>query len=432
MTVVHARFPAGASAKTPQGVIVDRPRGFLPCLLAALATMTLAATAGTPPPPLDRPLVLNVWGATLDETRREIFNLTGVEILIYPSDFAESRNTPDIYLVTGRVTLRAVLECLARRLSFRYRVSETGKIEISRSYDWTGDRHVLGIHRLDALTPENGADPAAIRRVLSEFIKPLPLLPGEYGLTLDPYPTPERTVFRGTADLPPVLDDYLERAIKCLSDEAGDHPSPPGDANLFAAAWRPDPRWKSLLLRQVTVPEGGDARAVTALLAEQAGIAVAFAAAPPSAAESPAGTAAGRIGLGQASEEMARRLGMARVFLAAGALVFEKGDPADIEMDGHGREMYWTGLAVAGFDAAGAAERLGDGEALLKLLKREVFPEVWRDPVCGMAYSPVSRRLAAIAPRNVLAALAAKLTEALTASAVESRGGKEPATAGFE
>ncbi|MCC8165007.1 MAG: hypothetical protein LIQ31_02370 [Planctomycetes bacterium] len=39
-------------------------------------------------------------------------------------------------------------------------------------------------------------------------------------------------------------------------------------------------------------------------------------------------------------------------------------------------------------------------------IRREVFPSVWRDAVCGLAYSPATERLAVIAPENVVQAVA--------------------------
>lgn len=399
----------------PDGGTFARRYAASALVLVALTLAALSCPSGeNGTPPLERMLRLELWGAGLNDAVREIKAQTGVDVLFYRPDLPADRNTDNVYLVTGRVPLRTVMECLARRFAFRYRLSESGKIELSKGYGWVGGDPALRILRLESLTPASGGDPEQVERLLAEFVKPLPLLPGDYSLTLERYPTPENSeALRCVAALPPVLGDYLEKAARCLSGEAGDQPSGnDADKGTFASAGRVRPDWEGLLTRSVSSPSGGELRAVLSELARQADIAVMIP--PPSASVAPPlmDLNAGRTGLGQASEELSTRYALGRrVFLASGAILFE-GGTGDPELDARSRELFWNGLAVTGFDARAAADRLGGEAALLAMLKREAFPELWRDPACGMGYSPVTGRLAVAAPLNVMEAIEKLLANA--------------------
>lgn len=389
------------------------PRMVWPTLCALLLLVLAAAAqraAFAAEPPLDRPLRLNLWGSGLNEAAREIKAQTGVDVLFYRPDLPADRNTDTVYIVTGRVTLRTVLECLARRFSFRYRLSESGRIELSKGYNWAAGEPSLRILPLNGLTSAAHPDPEEARGLLLEFVKYLPLLPGDNSLTVEKYPmSGDPHAVRVTAVMPPVAADYLERAANCLRDASGDYPAP-GGTEPYARATRIKTDWQGILLRTVSATAGGDARSVLASVAEQTetAIMVAAPAAGGAAANETALVAGGS--LGQVSLTLATRYTLGkRVFLVSGGLIFEGGDGAAMETDDASRELFWSGLAVAGFDARAAAEKAGGGDALAAALKREAFPALWRDPACAMAYSPVSGRLAVIAPANVMPAVAEQL-----------------------
>ena len=406
---MNDRLPRPATRRLRDRPATGWRRAFrVAACLAALCTCLCAGGEGAPVHPLDRTVTLDLWGAGLFDAANEIKRQTGVELLFYRQDIQPERHTDDVYLVTGRVPLRAVMECLSRRFALRYRLSDTGKLELSKGYAWAAGEPALRIFRLEGLASSNG-DVEAVKRQLAEFVKPMSMLGGEYSLNLEPYPTPENpNGMRCVAVVPPVLGDYLSRAVRCLTEEGGDYP-PVVTAGLHAVAGKVEANWEELLTRAVATPSGGDLRRVLLELAGQAGIAIVVR--TPAAPANPPmlDLRAPRVGLGKASEELSSRYGLGRrVFLAVGALSFEGDDP-EMAMDVRSRELYWDGLAVAGFDARQLAERFGGGDAIAAMLKREAFPHVWRDPACAIGYSPGTGRLAVVAPLNAVEAVAERL-----------------------
>lgn len=384
-------------------------------LLMIFACAARAAQAGELGglPPLERTLRLDLWGVGLDETAQAIRAQTGVEILFYRADIpADALNAGDVYLVTGNVTLGTVMEVLARRFAFRFRATAAGKVEISRGYGWVGTNPALRFVRIDPLV-ENGMNSAAFQDILAEFTKPLPLLTGEFVTRFEKYPLPERPdAQRGALVLPAVLADYLARGLRCLAGDAGDYPpeTPTPGRDLFAAARGCLFDWESLLTRTIRTPKSRDLRSIATEIAQQAGVALCVRSLPdrdghglPAEAE--------RSTLGRLCELTASSWNLGkRVFLCSGGVVFDGGE-SDIETDARTRELYWDGLAVAGFDVGKAVERARGPDGLRALLRRDIFPGLWRDPVCVMAYSPLRKRLAVVAPANVLAALAERIRE---------------------
>ncbi|MCD8139631.1 MAG: MG2 domain-containing protein [Planctomycetaceae bacterium] len=270
---------------------------------------------------------------------------------------------------------------LARRFGFRFRVTAAGVVECSRSYDWVGAQPSLSFPRVPSLV-DGGVE--AMRRFLLELVKPMPVLPGEHTLAVENYPLPDNpNAYRATAVLPPVLADYLERAVRCLEGSPGDAPSLANPA-LFARAIQHSTDWGGLLGRNVARPRGREPREILADTADQAGVAILLHAPPsPGGRDIPAG--ADRYTLGKLTELFAGAWGLGRrVFHAGGAVLFEAGD-GDYVTDIRSRQLFWDGLAVAGF-----AVRRGDNALLPAALRREIFPGV----VAG------SRLLAAIQPRH--------------------------------
>jgi hypothetical protein len=377
-------------------------------LLVQSAPGRLAA-AEAAPQPLDRRLRLDIWGGGLAGAIREIREKTGVAAVVYPPDLPEEETSGNLYLVSGQVSLGTILESLARRYSFRYRVAGPDRVEISRGYDWVRDGPALRFIDLDLPPRPEELHPAAMRELLGEFIKPLPLLSGDYSLTIEKNPVMANPgALRAVAALPPALADYLVRAVACLAGSAGDHPFAAPGRTALARQYGGD--WRALLDRQVAVPGDSSPRSFLAGIASQAGIPIIVSANPAGA--SLAGFTAGRLSLGRLGAELAPRLkARKRVFLAAGALLFEAaaGGGEEMELDDRGRELFWTGLAVAGFDAGLAAT--DDDPGLAARIRREVFPSLWRDPVTAIVHSRANGRLVVIAPANVLPAVAEKLAE---------------------
>lgn len=369
-----------------------------------------AARAGETAAPLDRVVSLDLWGAGLNDVAREIQAQTGVEVLFYRHDLPADQDTDNLYLVAGGVSLRTVMECLARRYAFRYRVSRAGRLELSRSYDWAGGTPELAFQRLDDITPGAGGDLDDARRLVGEFVKCLPLLPDEYNFAIEKDPIRDSPKsLQSVIALPPVLSAYLRKAILCLGGEPGDYPfsGERGRENLHAVAQGAYPDMDVLLRRQIAVPEAGNLREILVGVAAQSGLA--FILASPGGAQG-RGLESGRIGVGRVCEELSVRFGLGRrVFLAAGAVSFESGAGDPWERDERSRELFWDGLAVAGFDARSAAERAGGGAALTSRLRSGEFSSLWRDPVCSLAYSEVTGRLAVIAPANVVEEIARTL-----------------------
>jgi hypothetical protein len=375
-------------------------------LFLALAALSPAADG----PPLDRMLHISLWGESLDETVRAIKEQTGVDVVFYLPDLpAEATREPGVYLVTGQVTLGTVLETLARRFGFRFRMAEGGRVELSRGYDWVGGEQALRFIRTSVLANGEEADEET-RAFLQEFIKPIELLGGEYTLRLEPYPVPgDAAHLRGTVVMPAVLADYLERAVACLGGAPGDYPPPPvPNPALYARARDYGADWEGFLARQVSPPRGVDIKSMLSDVADQAGVAIILREPPP---------ASGRglpedveqYTLGRVTEALSAGWNLGkRVFLSCGGVVFERGGGEGFETDARSRELFWNGLAVAGFDAGAAAEKRG-AAALTGVLRREVFPGLWRDPVCSLVFSPLSGRLVVVAPLNAVQAVAARL-----------------------
>lgn len=350
--------------------------------------------------PLDRPVRLNLWGVGLNDAAREIHAQTGIEVRYFLADLPATANTDNVFIVTGRVPLGTVLEGLARRFGFRFRVTATGVVECSRSYDWVAAQPSLSFPRMPPLV-DGGVE--AMRRFLGELVKPMPVLPGEHTLAVENYPLPDNpNAYRATAVLPPVLADYLERAVRCLEASPGDAPALANPA-LFARAIQYSNDWGALLGRTVARPRGREPREILADTADQAGVAILLHA-PPSVGGRDLPAAVDRYTLGKLTEVFADAWGLGkRAFHASGAVLFEPGD-GEYATDFRSRQLFWDGLAVAGFEV-----RRGDNAVLPATLRREVFPGVWRDPVCALQYSPVTGRLAVVAPGNVVAAVAARL-----------------------
>ncbi len=385
---------------------------------AAAATAAATATAAALPP-LERSLRLSLWGAGLNDFAREAKAQTGVDVLFFLADLPPDQNVDNLFLVTGPVPLGAALDVLAYRYRFRYRLSATGQIEVSKSYGWVGDARALRFARLPPLAGDD-ARPEATGRFLLELVKPLELLPGDFSLGVEDYPLPGRPEgLRLTAVLPPVLADYLVRAVRCFQGEAGDDPAGGGTGgaggNLFARA-RPLPGdWGELLGRQLPAPRGdGGLKELLQTVADQAGVAILLDSLPGEG-----GGASGRglpadilrYSLARLTEALAAEWGLGgRVFIASGGVVFNPGaGEGDYQLEGRNGEAFWDGLAVAGFAAKRAVEAAGGEEVVLRLLRREVFPWLWRDPVCGMLYSGATGRLVVVAPANAVRAVGERL-----------------------
>lgn len=391
-----------------------------PGILALVAILIgHAAGAGEGRDVLRRNLRLRLWGSSLVETAEAIRSQTGVAVGFSLQDFPERASARDVYLVTGRVELAAVLEGLARRYGFRYRVAETGRVEVSRGYGWAVDpidRPALCLTRLEALSGEGDGDPAAARSFLAELFKPLPLLPEGYAVELENYPLPDNPDnLRIKAVLPGTLAQYLDAAVLCLLGDPGDRPdSPSRRAGLFAAAHDYPVEWEEFLSRQVPGFDGFDLPPVLERAADATR--TVFVLGGPPARDGEARMrelAMGRPGLGQFTAILSGAWGLGRrTFLSCGAVVFSGGADEDgFDVETESRELFWGGLAVAGFDAAAAAKEMGGGGALTDAIRNEVFPSVWRDPVCALLFSQKTGRLAVIAPENVLPGVATIVSE---------------------
>lgn len=380
-------------------------------IASCLALHAASGMAAEPADPLSRTVRLDLWNVSLADTVREIERQTGVEIRFHLADFPGVGETPDLCLVSGRVALRAVIEGLARRYSFRYRVAASGRVEVSRGYGWAKAAPALRTFHAPQLAETD--DVQAMRAFLGELVKPLGLLEGDVFLKVERHPLPEDPGrIRITAALPPVAAAYVERAVRCLQTEGGDYPPPGGERRkaLFAAAHQSSVQWREWLEQPVSPPSRSDARATLSAVADQAGVAILLHAASAGASASLSGME-NSAPLAAFMERLSAEAGLGRpVFLACGAVLFEPGEKGRAaERDERSREFFWDGLAVAGFDARRAAEQVGSGYALMRLLRAEVFPQLWRDPLCALAYSPKTGRLAVVAPLNAVNAVAERL-----------------------
>ncbi len=389
---------------------------FLAAPLGRAATASLRppdAAAAAAVPPLDRPIRLSLWGAGLNDFAREAKRQTGVDVLYFLADLPPEENVDDLFLISGQVPLATALDALAYRYRCRYRLSEAGQVEISKGYGWVGEGQALRFARLPPLVG-NDSRPEATGRFLLELVKPLELLPGDFSLAVERYPLPERPEgLRLTAVLPPVLADYLLRAVRCFQGDAGDYRAGGGGEagrNLFARARKLPGDWGELLGRQVPAPRGGSLRELLVDLADQAGVAVILANPPGDEPGAALPADIERYSLARVTEALAAGWGLGgRVFLASGGVVFTKGVGEEYELEARSGEGYWDGLAVAGFEARRAVAWAGGEDVVLGLLRREVFPWVWRDPLCGMLYCAATGRLVVVAPDNVVRAVAERL-----------------------
>ncbi len=388
---------------------------FFAALFPPLFALTSVLAAGTPGAfdPLDRRLRLNLWGAGLKDVAVAVKEATGVDIVFYLPDLPAEENTDNVYLVTGDVPLSAVLETLACRFGFRFRLARTeqgGRVELSRSYGWVPAEPTLRFARMPRLSAPGGA-PERERDFLDELLKPLPLLAGDFAVRVEPYPLPGNPdALRIAVALPGELAEYFVKSVDCLSGAPGDYPVRPESA-VARARGEGVPDWEALLTRPVRQPGGGDVRAVLADVALQTGTVIALRAPPAGAGRGVFPPDVFRYTFGRICEVLSRDFELGRrVFLASGGVVFERGEEAAIETDPRSRELFWSGLAVAGFDAGEAVRRAGGADVLLAHIRREVFPGVWRDPVCSLLYSPVTERLSVTAPYNVIEKTAAFLS----------------------
>ncbi len=384
----------------------------VPFLVAVFACVALGfgfsgnAFAGERPV-AERLVHLTIWGGSVQDLAREIQYQVGAAVDFHDADGDDSPVREPVYLVSGQVPLSVVFETVARRYGLRFRITAGGGVQFARGYDWVADFRELRFLRLRPLAgPGLPADDT--RKLLAELLKPLSLLSGDYSVGLEPYPLPDDTnALRALALLPPVLGDYLERAVACLQGAAGDYPPNPLRPGGYMARARPlSGDWESLLGRTLASPRGSDLKTILSDVADQAGVAIMLVT-PPAEMVRPLPGDIERYTLGRITEVLARERGLGtRVFLADGGVVFEPGADGAFETDGRSREFFWEGLAVAGFPVGSAVRRYGSAAAMTAAIRREVFPSVWRDAVCGLAYSPATERLAVIAPENVVQAVA--------------------------
>lgn len=367
--------------------------------------------------PLFRTVKLNLWGTSLGRIAQAIREQAGVEILFYKPDLPpEVTGENTLHIVTGNVTLGAVMEALARSVGFRFRVTASGTVEVSRGYNWVSRRPSLRFVRVAGITSAEESD-QVFRDLISEMAKPLMLLAGEFGFKFEPYPLPGRPdAKRGTLVLPDTLADYITRGLACLAGQAGDYPGQGAGRKLFAEARNCEADWARMLSRPIRLMQSGDLRAIFEAAATQTQGVMVFRQQRVQQERGGMSASIERYTLGQLCERLSTEWGLGRrVFLSCGGVVFEgenaSGDREKIEMDARSRELFWDGLAVAGFDVRGAVERTRGSDALMTLLRRDVFPGLWRDPMCSMTYSSQYGRMAVIAPGNVMAALEERIRE---------------------
>ncbi len=384
-------------------------------MLLFLSASAPACRAADTPDPLGRTLRLNLWNAGLNDLALAIKQATNIDTVFYLPDLPEDENTDNLTLVTGDVPLATVLETLARRYGFRFRVAGPERLELSRGYGWVPREASLRFARMECLAAPQ-CTPGATEEFLRELLKPLPLLAGDFSVRVESYPLPGRAnALRAAAVLPDALGRYFVNSVECLSGAGGDFP---GGSGFFVRAREYGTDWEALLAREIRSPRTDSLRALLADIAGQTGTAIALRAPPPEDGRGiPLPPDVFRYTLGRMCEALSEDLGLGkRVFLASGGVVFEQGDgepDALPEMDARSRELFWDGLAVAGFDAEAAATRAGGAAGLLSRVRREVFPGVWRDPMCSLLYSPATERLAVVAPYNVVERVAALLAPRL-------------------
>lgn len=382
-------------------------------LLCLILSLPATLSAGAPEEetyPLDRVLKLDVWGGTLENIASDIRKQTGVELVFYRPDFPPEKESRPVYIVTGDVSLRLVMECLARFFGCRYRLSEKGRIEMATGYGWVGQDFVVRFNDLDPLIrPGDGVAEAALG--LREFLRVIPLLSGNYSFTIEESPAPDgKRSAKAVTILPPLLADYFDKAVRCLKEESGDlaqtgNPGP----GASRAAQIERTSWSSLLAANFDIEAGlADPVAIIREICSRIDVIFMLNGRPGQEAAR-SGLLAGRTSFGRATEELSGIFGLnRRVFLNPGAVIFEPGKVGEWEEDCKSREFFWTGLVVAGFDIKSSMGKLG-GDALLGRLRNEVYPHVWLDPMCSLTVNSATGRLATMAPANVVEALAVAL-----------------------
>ncbi|MDR0362685.1 MAG: hypothetical protein LBJ46_08410 [Planctomycetota bacterium] len=382
--------------------------------LAALCLPLFAAPSGAGEelalPPYERRVRLDVWGGTLTDAANALYSQTGVQIAIFPPDFPDEVETQPLYMVSGDATLRQAMECLARRYGFRYRLAGNSRIEVSRGYGWANANYLVRFHNtLDPLLGPAG-DREELFRLLTCFLRVLPLLPGDASFRIEEAAPGEGQAIKGVTVLPGPLTGYFEQAVAALV--GGSAAAPP---RIQPAARARVPRrtdWNAILASDLALPATGARPREAAMIAAKAleGV-LAWKSEPPAHALQQETAMRGRT-VGALTGELGSWSGLGkRVLLDGGVIVFEQGLDGEIEEVARGREFFWDGLTVAGFDAVRAAARSGGGAELVLALRRDVFPDIWFDPACGMGYSPVTGRIAVVAPQNVVEAVAHRLRE---------------------
>ncbi len=360
--------------------------------------------------PLDRTVRLDIWGGGINDVAAEILKQTGVELVYYKPDFPEQKTVQKIHMVTGDVSLRLAMECLSRFFGCRYRLSESGRIEMSTGYDWVGQDFVVRFNDIDTLIPANGATSQTVE-TLQEFLRVLPLLPGNNSFTLEQKPASESSVQTKVITIAPTLVvDYYGMAVSNLKGEkpantSASKPTPflPKAVTIERASW------DRLLAADFDLEAGlVDPRRIMREICSRIDVAFLLSGVPGQG-EVRSGLLAGRTGFGRATEELAGIFGLnRRIFLNPGAVIFEPGKPGEWEEDCKTREFYWMGLSVQGFEAKRAVERLGKAE-LISRLRATIFPHIWVDPMCSLAYADTTGILTVMAPPNAVEAVGEEL-----------------------
>lgn len=360
--------------------------------------------------PLDRTVKLDIWGGGINDVASEILRQTGVELVYYRPDFPEQKTGQKIHMVTGEVSLRLAMECLSRFFGCRYRLSESGRIEMSSGYDWVGQEFVVRFNDVDQLVPTGGA---VIRtaEILQEFLRVLPLLPGNNSFTLEQKPAPDGGIqTKAITIAPSLIADYFDQAVACLkSEDQANAPVAKTLAYVPRASTIERASWNRLLAADFDIEAGlVDPRRIMREICARIDVAFLLSGVPGQGKVRP-GLLAGRTGFGRATEELAGIFGLnRRIFLNPGAVIFEPGKPGEWEEDCKTREFYWMGLAVRGFEAKRAAERLGQAE-LVSRIRSTIYPHIWVDPMCSLAYSETTGLLTVMAPPNAVEAVGEEL-----------------------
>lgn len=364
-------------------------------VLLVLLLCCYAARAGQPV--LDQTVEVQVWGGSLTDALRIITDQTGGNIVYYQPDFADIA-PGSLFLTTGRVTVRTVLEALARRYSFRYQVSAAGRVAISRSYDWAGTQPALQFTPIPAALAQK-TDKEELGAFVREFLKPLSMLQNtDFSWSLEKSPTPENAAgLQFVAALPPVLGQYMQTVFAGMDARAGR----PAQAT-HARAWSHPSQPQALLATQIRPPAAGNLRDVLTDIAGQTQTAILTAALPPSLPtriEAPLADTT----LGSVSASLAKSLSLGgRTLCTAGALLFWPGAADTLETDTRCREFFWDGLSAECLDISRKAASAGGPEGIIRTIRTQIHPQVWLDPMCTLASLPSDGRVVLLAPANVI------------------------------